>query len=100
MEANLLLDDDNRCRRIFLHLEALCVTAEARRSLHVFQQEYARKQKKPDLLPSGGTMEDRGFVSRLFSGRRSLGPSAGNVPARLPLMDVRLKGKGGNDTIL
>jgi len=100
MDARLLLDDDNRCRRIFLHLEALCVTPKARRSLHLFQQDYARKHKRSALLPIGGSMEDQGFVARLFSGRRSLGPSAGNPQARLPLVNVHSKGKGGYVTIL
>jgi hypothetical protein len=71
-DAVLLLDDENRCRRVFLHLDALCSNSEARRSLRQFQQEYARRHNRPALLPLGGTMEDRSFVARLFSGRRSL----------------------------
>jgi len=83
VDTALLLDEDNRCRRIFLHLEAMCVTREARRSLYAFQQEYARRAGRECLLPRGRTMEDRGgFVSRLFSGgRRSMGGGSGNGPA-------------------
>ncbi|KAI1631633.1 hypothetical protein F4809DRAFT_657627, partial [Biscogniauxia mediterranea] len=57
--ASLLTDEDNRTRRVFLHLEALCTTSEARRSLHAWQQSYARRVGKPILLPRGGTMNDR-----------------------------------------
>ncbi|KAI0601073.1 hypothetical protein F4775DRAFT_542616 [Biscogniauxia sp. FL1348] len=57
--AALLTDEDNRTRRVFLHLEALCTTSEARRSLRTWQQSYARRVGKPILLPQGGTMNDR-----------------------------------------
>lgn len=67
-DAELLEDEDNRCRRVFLHLETMCLSKEARGSLQAFQQEYARKMKRPGLLPQCGSMEDRGFVSRLISG--------------------------------
>ena len=71
-KAGGLVDDDHRCKRVFIHLESLCVTDEARRSLHAWQQEYARCNKRPALLPRGGTMEDtRGLVSRLFGARKS-----------------------------
>jgi hypothetical protein len=83
-DNSLLLDDDNRCRRVFLHLEALCTSPEAVASLHVWQQAYARKVGKEVLLPKGGTMKDvrersSGIVARLFAGnggnasRRSAG---------------------------
>lgn len=79
-DAGLLLDDDMRCRRVFLHLAALCASPEALRSLHAWQQAYARRTGREALLPRGGTMEDRGagagnFVTRLFNGggRRSFG---------------------------
>lgn len=58
-DAELLLDDDERCKRVFVHLEAFCATDEARRSLFTFQQDYARKKDRPKLLPKGGTMGDR-----------------------------------------
>ncbi|KAL7622575.1 hypothetical protein AAE478_008082 [Parahypoxylon ruwenzoriense] len=68
--AALLLDEDNCSKRAFLHLEALCTTNEARKSLHAWQQNYARRMGKENLLPKGGTMEDKekGWVGRLFSG--------------------------------
>ena len=87
--AAALSDDDNRCRRIFLHLENACVTDEARNSLYAWQQEYARKTNREVLLPRGGTMEDpRGlrssvFGRSLFGSRRSMGTlpsgSGGNI---------------------
>jgi hypothetical protein len=79
-EAELLTDDDNRCHRIFTHLEAMCTTPDARRSLHAFQQAYARRMDKSSLLPRGGSMQDskEGFVYRLFNGRKSLG----GIPAK------------------
>ncbi|KAI1502195.1 hypothetical protein F5X99DRAFT_427565 [Biscogniauxia marginata] len=83
--AALLTDEDNRSRRVFLHLEALCTTDEASRSLRAWQQGYARRMGKANLLPRGGTMEDRNrdstnhhgqwrdrtWVGRLLSGSSS-----------------------------
>ncbi|KAK3332203.1 hypothetical protein B0T19DRAFT_482538 [Cercophora scortea] len=57
-DATALTDDTNRARRVFLHLDALCVTDAARRSLHTWQQGYARQMQAPTLLPRGGTMRD------------------------------------------
>lgn len=59
-----LLDQDEKSKRVFRHLESLCRTAEARRSLHGWQEEYARKVKKPGLLPPGGQMSDAKRVMR------------------------------------
>ncbi|KAF7563868.1 hypothetical protein G7046_g282 [Stylonectria norvegica] len=61
-------DDETRHSRIFNHLDALCTTSEARRSLHDFQQAYARRIGRPALLPHGGCMEDKGLITRLFGG--------------------------------
>ncbi|KAJ2978354.1 hypothetical protein NUW58_g7523 [Xylaria curta] len=47
--ATLLVDEDNRSRRIFLHLDALCATSEARVSLQKWQQNYARRMGKENL---------------------------------------------------
>lgn len=71
-------DEEIVCLRIFSHLEALCTTSEARRSLFDFQQTYARRCNRPGLLPEGGTMEDKSLMNKLFGGgtrkneRRSL----------------------------
>ncbi|KAG7039194.1 hypothetical protein JMJ77_0003479 [Colletotrichum scovillei] len=77
-EAKRLSDEDNRSLRIFLHLQALCGTPEAKKSLHAWQEAYARRMGRSVLLPEG-TNSDRGFVARLFSGsgggRRSFGSS-------------------------
>lgn len=67
-DAELLLDDDERCKRVFVHLEAFCATEEAQRSLSAFQQDYARRMRRPKLLPRGGTMGDRNlssYISRM-----------------------------------
>jgi hypothetical protein len=77
-EAELLSDDDNRCRRVFLHLDALCATDEAKRSLHVWQQDYARRTGRECLLPPRGAMEDRGLMQRLFSGGKIIGSMSNN----------------------
>ncbi|UQC91389.1 uncharacterized protein CLUP02_16924 [Colletotrichum lupini] len=77
-EAKRLSDEDNCSLRIFLHLQALCGTPEAQKSLHAWQEAYARRTGRSVLLPEG-TNSDRGFVARLFSGsgggRRSFGSS-------------------------
>ncbi|KAL0766929.1 hypothetical protein CaCOL14_010500 [Colletotrichum acutatum] len=77
-EAKRLSDEDNRSLRIFLHLQALCGTPEAKRSLQAWQEAYARRMGRSVLLPEGAN-PDRGFVARLFSGsgggRRSFGSS-------------------------
>ncbi|KAK2022806.1 hypothetical protein LX32DRAFT_709410 [Colletotrichum zoysiae] len=74
--ASLLSDEDNRCLRIFLHLDALCDTPEAQKSLHAWQEAYARKNRREALLPKSTGVE-RGFVARLFSGssRQGMGGS-------------------------
>ncbi|KAG5983010.1 hypothetical protein E4U55_000962 [Claviceps digitariae] len=45
-------EDDDRCARIFSHLDALCSTDEARKSLRLWQQSYARRVGCPKLLPA------------------------------------------------
>lgn len=65
-DAVRLEDEDDRASRVFSHLEALCTTSEARKSLHTWQQTYARRVGKAELLPRGGTMEDKGWVERLL----------------------------------
>ncbi|PHH66508.1 hypothetical protein CDD81_6983 [Ophiocordyceps australis] len=66
-------NDDARHLHIFARLEFLCATDEARLSLRQFQQTFARRFKRPLLLPRGGTMDgrDRGLVARFFGNRRS-----------------------------
>lgn len=87
-EARRLSDEDNRCLRIFLHLDALCGTPEAQKSLHAWQEAYARQMGRDALLPQGaGT--GKGFVARLFSGsgRRTTdatGSEKGGVKIKLP----------------
>ncbi|KAL7951533.1 hypothetical protein V8C42DRAFT_304359 [Trichoderma barbatum] len=59
-------EEDARCRRVFDHLDSLCTTAEARRSLHAWQQTYARRHGRPSLLPEGGSMEEKGLMAKIF----------------------------------
>jgi hypothetical protein len=67
--------EERLCKKVFTHLEALCMNNEAKKSLKVFQQAYARKVSCEALLPVGGSMMDRepSFIvkaGRLFSGGR------------------------------
>lgn len=55
--AAMLTDDDARCRRVLVHLEAMCVTETARESLRAWRIAYARKTGRAVLLPCGETME-------------------------------------------
>ncbi|KAH6992010.1 hypothetical protein EDB82DRAFT_494921 [Fusarium venenatum] len=96
---------DARCLRVFQHLESLCTTAEARRSLLAWQQTYARRMKKPQLLPHSGSMEHKSLMGRIFSGgkgtssggRRSLpavsAPSGLPVSKKRPSLTAREPGK-------
>src|SRR5208282_653547 len=61
-------DEEKRCKRVFIHLEALCVTNEARESLWKWQLQYARQIGSENLLPSGGklaTDEKVGWIGRV-----------------------------------
>ncbi|RKF60429.1 hypothetical protein OnM2_051015 [Erysiphe neolycopersici] len=50
-------EETRRCKKSFIHLGALCVTDEAKKSLWNFQLAYARSQGKKQLLPIGGQMD-------------------------------------------
>ncbi|TDZ30399.1 hypothetical protein C8035_v002496 [Colletotrichum spinosum] len=67
-------EDDRRCRRVFHHLDSLCATDEARKSLYAWQTGYARKHRRDALLPDSAG-QDKGLVARLF-GRRVSGALA------------------------
>ncbi|KAH7311593.1 hypothetical protein B0I35DRAFT_462948 [Stachybotrys elegans] len=69
-------DDEMRVRRIFARLHSECGSLEARRSLHEWQQTYARRHKSPSLLPQGGTMTDRTLMARIFGGSRKFSSSS------------------------
>ncbi|KAF4345658.1 hypothetical protein FBEOM_315 [Fusarium beomiforme] len=93
---------DARCLRIFQHLESLCTTSEAHRSLLAWQQSYARRVGKPQLLPQGGRMEDKSLMGKLFGanpnkgGRRSLpATNESRVPIakKNPMLAARARGK-------
>lgn len=59
IDVALLLDDDERCRRVFIIIESFCVTDEARKSLLAWQRDFARRTGRKKLLPKGGSMEGR-----------------------------------------
>jgi hypothetical protein len=98
--------DERLSKRVFAHLEALCVNAEARESLKAFQQSYARRFGCEALLPAGGCMVDReqagGFIAkagRLFSGRgrkSSIGVGGG-IPRRRSTLSMGFTA-GNSDT--
>jgi len=65
-------EEDNEVTicRVFMHLEHLCVTDEAKSSLWEWQQHYARVHQNPRFLPFGGKMteqveEKENWVNRL-----------------------------------
>ena len=60
-------EEEKRNKTVLLHLEALCVTNEARRSLWDWQLAYARTVRNEKYLPAGGRMtgEKGGWVSRM-----------------------------------
>ncbi|KAI1777414.1 hypothetical protein F4818DRAFT_457269 [Hypoxylon cercidicola] len=73
--AVLLLDDEARLRRTWMHMEAMCANNDALRSMHRFQQAYARQFNLPKCLPKGGTMSDDDPKARLFHVYPSYGDS-------------------------
>lgn len=96
-------DEEARCRRVFRHLEALCTTHEARRSLFDFQQAYARQCGRVGLLPDGGSMEDKSLMNKIFGGgqrkteRRSLSTlreSSNSKAVRKALAGNTARGRG------
>ncbi|KAF3761677.1 hypothetical protein M406DRAFT_74624 [Cryphonectria parasitica EP155] len=73
-DAALLLDDDELCKRVFVHLEAFCATDEARQSLRTWQQDYARKTGRKKLQPRDGITEElntTSLISRLIRGKKA-----------------------------
>lgn len=53
---------DERYRRAFATLRSYCPTAEAKKSLWDFQQQYARNQRNERFLPAGGHMTDAWYT--------------------------------------
>lgn len=69
-DASQLLDEQDRCKRVFKHLETLCMTEEARQSLLAWQQEYARKTGQKRLMPKGSNLEHQrrmSYLSRILA---------------------------------
>ncbi|RYP22817.1 hypothetical protein DL767_008963 [Monosporascus sp. MG133] len=94
----MMHDEHRRSRRAFQHLEALCTTGEARRSLHAWQQTYARRVDCEALLPRGGSMEDHragsGWVGRLL-GNGGVGVGVGGKRTSMPSVAVGGVAGGG-----
>ncbi|KAI9683084.1 MAG: hypothetical protein M1829_005875 [Trizodia sp. TS-e1964] len=57
--------EEKRIRRVFAHLDSLCLTDEARLSLRDFQEQYARCHHMSAVLPAGGTMK-QGVFERIM----------------------------------
>jgi hypothetical protein len=49
-------EEEKRNKKVLLHLKALCVTNEARKSLWEWQLGYARAARNEKYLPAGGRM--------------------------------------------
>jgi hypothetical protein len=61
-------EDEKRTKKVLLHLEALCVTNDAKKSLWEWQLAYARTARNEKFLPQGGRMIDQekgGWVNRM-----------------------------------
>lgn len=73
-DASQLLDEEDRCKRVFKHLETLCATEEARQSLLAWQQEYARKTGQKKLMPKGSNLEHQtrmSYLARILAYRKA-----------------------------
>jgi hypothetical protein len=77
---DLIHKEENRMARVFIHLQALCTTNEAKKSLWQFQLYYARIENNPQFLPSGGKMTN-GFLGRMS--RSVVGGITGSNAANL-----------------
>ncbi|ETS78392.1 hypothetical protein PFICI_10454 [Pestalotiopsis fici W106-1] len=71
LDATRLEDEDDRARRVFLHLEALCTTSEARKSLRAWQRIFARRRGKEGPLDRLLGRVDRDFTRRAKDSERS-----------------------------
>ncbi|KFY57176.1 hypothetical protein V497_05684 [Pseudogymnoascus sp. VKM F-4516 (FW-969)] len=76
-DDNMSNADQLRCRRVFAVLETHCKTADAKKSLWSFQQAYARNLKCQQLLPVGGTIQEKENIlsraaGKLFNRNRSV----------------------------
>jgi hypothetical protein len=80
----MMEDENRRCKRVFIHLQALCVTDEAEESLWHWQLLYARLQRNEKLLPSGGRMrvDSGGWMSRVGRAMSSMGTSGSSLGRR------------------
>ncbi|KAG5924583.1 hypothetical protein E4U53_003404 [Claviceps sorghi] len=81
--------DDVRCSRIFSHLDSLCSTDEARKSLRLWQQSYARRVGRSKLLPaeesSDTTERKKMLLSSVGSRFKSIASQEGLLRKQLPM---------------
>jgi hypothetical protein len=68
-DDNMSNADQLRCRRVFAVLETHCKTADAKKSLWSFQQAYARNLKCQQLLPVGGTIQEKENILSRAAGK-------------------------------
>ncbi|KAG6006819.1 hypothetical protein E4U54_000115 [Claviceps lovelessii] len=91
-------EDDLRCGRIFRHLDSLCSTDEARKSLRLWQQSYARRVGCSKLLPAEGYCETTDRKKTLLfasvgSRFKSMASQDGALRKQLPMPSP---GRGGS----
>lgn len=75
-DDNMSNSDQLRYRRVFAVLETHCKTPDAKKSLWSFQQAYARNLKCQQLLPVGGTIQEKENIfsraGRFFNRNRAV----------------------------
>lgn len=73
VEAKEKDDDDARCRRVYMHLEALCVTDVARASLRAWWVGFVRRTGRGGPVPVSALGQGLGSVSARYSGQGGAG---------------------------
>lgn len=62
-----LRDEDGICCEVFAFLESQCTTKSAKESLWCWQETYARRNRRPRLLPAVSGYQNESLVSRRFA---------------------------------
>lgn len=79
-----LADDERRSRRIFVHLQGLCVTDEARASLDAFQTAYEKVGRGGAGAGAGaGAQKGRGGAGAKGGEAKGAGAGAGGFLEKL-----------------
>ncbi|KAI9715176.1 MAG: hypothetical protein M1812_006155 [Candelaria pacifica] len=71
-ERYALSTDELRVRRVFIHLDALCLTEEARASLMEFQEKYALMNETPAAAPVGRSLKEKTSFFDKIMGKRDV----------------------------